>query len=358
MKYLETTPLLSLFFIVLLITISSCSDDDTVDPSAPTVTATSPANNATNVARNNVIEVSFSTSMDPTTINSSTIMVKQGSTIVPGTVTYDGILATFTPSTSLSAETEYTLIISTGAKSMTGKAFASDNVTKFTTGGSTATRAVVNLGSAANYVIVAKTAINNTATSAITGDLGLSPAATSYMTGFALVNATGFATSGQVVGKLYAADMADPTPANLTNTVSSMITAYNDAAGRVLPDFLELGSGDIGGKTLSPGLYKWAGNVTVPTNVIISGDANDVWIFQISGNLSVTSAVTITLAGGAQAKNIFWQVAGQATLGTTSHFEGIILSMTGITMQTGATLNGQVLAQTAVILDSNVIVKK
>ncbi|HNV30516.1 MAG TPA: ice-binding family protein, partial [Cyclobacteriaceae bacterium] len=94
------------------------------------------------------------------------------------------------------------------------------------------------------------------------------------------------------------------------------------------------------------------------TSIVISGGANDVWIFQIAGNLNLSSAVNVTLSGGAQAKNIFWQVAGQATLGTTSHFEGIILSSTGITLQTGASLNGKALAQTAVILDSNVVVKK
>jgi hypothetical protein len=228
----------------------------------------------------------------------------------------------------------------------------------FTTGGSATARAVVVLGAAGNYVIVAKTAINNSSTSAITGDLGLSPAATSYITGLALTDDIGFATSDQVTGKLYAADMAAPTPVNLTTTVNNMVTAYNDAAGLTLPDLIELGTGNIGGKTLTPGLYKWTSNVTVPSSIVISGGANDVWIFQISGNLTLSSAVNMTLSGGAQAKNIFWQVAGQATLGTTSHFEGIILSMTGITLQTGASINGQALAQTAVILDSNVVTKK
>ncbi|MDP4131965.1 MAG: ice-binding family protein [Bacteroidota bacterium] len=216
---------------------------------------------------------------------------------------------------------------------------------------------VVDLGAAGNFVIVAKTAINNSSTSAITGDLGLSPAATSYITGLSLTNATGYAISAQVTGKIYAADMADPTPINMTTAVNNMNTAYNDAAGRPSPDFSELGTGNIGGKTLVPGLYKWTSNVTVPTDVSISGGANDIWIFQIAGNLDVSSAVKITLGGGAQAKNIFWQVAGQATLGTTSHFEGVILSKTGITFQTGASIHGMALAQTAVILDANVITK-
>jgi hypothetical protein len=151
--------------------------------------------------------------------------------------------------------------------------------------------------------------------------------------------------------------MAAPTPINLTTAVNNMITAYNDAAGRPTPDFLELGTGNIGGKTLTPGLYKWTTTVTMPSDVTISGGSNDVWIFQISGDLTMSAAVNITLVGGAQAKNVFWQVAGEATIGTTAHFEGIIMSMTGITFQTGASLKGRALAQTAVILDSNAITK-
>lgn len=359
MKYPKASQLLSLFSIVFILFISGCSKDEDSSPSpTPTISDTSPLNNATNVARNNAITISFSTEMDPATINSSTILVQQGTTNIPGTVTYSGTSVTFTPTNSLLALTTYTVTVTTGAKTLAGKPFASNSVSTFTTGGSSSVLPVVNLGTAIDYVIVAKTAINNTSTSAITGDLGLSPAATSYITGLALTNSTGFATSTQVTGKLYAADMAAPTPTNLTTTVNNMITAYNDAAGRVLPDFTELGTGNIGGKTLTPGLYKWSSNVTVPTSIVISGGANDVWIFQIAGNLNLSSAVNVTLSGGAQAKNIFWQVAGQATLGTTSHFEGIILSMTGITLQTGASLNGKALAQTAVILDSNVVVKK
>jgi hypothetical protein len=149
--------------------------------------------------------------------------------------------------------------------------------------------------------------------------------------------------------------MAAPTPINLTTAVTNMITAYNDAAGRPTPDFTELATGNIGGKTLTSGLYKWTNTVTIPTNLTISGSADDIWIFQIAGNLTVSSAVWINLIGGAQAKNIFWQVAGQVTIGTTSHIEGIILSKTGINFQTGASINGRALAQTAVVLDGNTI---
>lgn len=105
-------------------------------------------------------------------------------------------------------------------------------------------------------MILAKSAITNISTSAITGDLGLSPAATSYITGLSLTDATGYATSAQVTGSIFAADMADPTPITLTTAVENMITAYNDAAGRPSPDFLELLTGSIGGQTLTSGLYK------------------------------------------------------------------------------------------------------
>jgi hypothetical protein len=356
MKYLKPIQLLSVFSIMLFLFISACSKDDNIDPT-PAVSSTSPDNNAVSIARNNPITITFTTAMDPATINSSTIIIQQGSAVIPGDITYSGTTATFTPTDNFLALTKYTITVTTGAKTLAGKALASNSVSSFTTGGSTSVRSVVALGSAADYVIVAKTAINNSSTSIITGDLGLSPAATSYITGLALTNATGYATSSQVTGKIYAADMATPTPDNLTVSVNNMITAYNDAAGRTLPDFIELGTGNIGGRTLTPGLYKWTGNVTIPSSIVISGGADDVWIFQIAGNLTMSSAVNITLSGGAQAKNIFWQVAGQATLGTTSHFEGTLLSKTGITLQTGASINGQLLAQTAVILDSNVVKK-
>lgn len=323
----------------------------------PEVTVTDPLNNATGVALTKAVSLTFSKAMDASTFTSSTFTLKQGSTSVAGAVSYSGSTAKFTPTNNLSASATYTATVTTGAKDAAGNALASDKVWSFTTGTSTTGLAVVDLGAAGNYVILAKTAINNTPTSAITGDIGLSPAAESFITGFALTDATGYATATQVTGKVYAADQADPTPINLTTAVNNMITAYNDAAGRPTPDFSELGTGNIGGLTLAPGLYKWTSTVTLPSSVTISGGSNDVWIFQISGDLTMSSAVNITLTGGAQAKNIFWQIAGQATIGTTAHFEGIILSMTGITFQTGASINGRALAQTAVILDGNAVTK-
>ena len=215
----------------------------------------------------------------------------------------------------------------------------------------------MRLGTAGNFAVLAKTGISTVPPSVITGDIGVSPAAESYMTGFSQTDKTGYATSPQVTGFMYAANMAAPTPSNMTTAISNMQTAYTDAAGRTLPNFLNLGSGTLSGNTLAPGLYKWGTGVNITGNITISGAANDVWIFQVSGTLNMTSAKSIILGGSAQAKNIFWQVAGQATLGTTSHFEGTILSQTGITLLTNATMNGRALAQTLVALQKATVTK-
>ncbi|HXH75463.1 MAG TPA: ice-binding family protein [Bacteriovoracaceae bacterium] len=214
-----------------------------------------------------------------------------------------------------------------------------------------------DMGSAGAYVILAKAGVSNVTGSAITGDIGVSPAAASYITGFSLVadSTNVYSTSIAVIGKIFAADYAVPTPSNLTTAVGSMETAYTDAAGRSNPDFSELNVGDLGGLNLEPGLYKWSGSVSIPSNVTISGSSKDVWIFQISGDLLMASGVSITLAGGALAKNIFWQVAGQVDILTSAHFEGIILGKTAVNLQTSASMNGRIYSQTEVSLDDNAI---
>ncbi len=218
----------------------------------------------------------------------------------------------------------------------------------------------VNLGTAGNFAILAKTAITTTGTTSIVGDIGISPADRTYITGFALtMDATNqFSTSSLVTGQVYAADYTDPTPAYMTTAIGDMDTAYVNAAGRTLPNATELGAGNIGGMTLAPGLYKWGTGVIIPTDVTLSGGANDVWIFQIAGDLDISSGKQVLLSGGAQAKNIFWQVGGPtgATLGTTSVFNGNILSDKQIIMNSGATLNGRALAKTQVTLIANTIV--
>lgn len=211
----------------------------------------------------------------------------------------------------------------------------------------------VNLGIAGSFAILSKTGITDVYKSTITGDIGSSP-----ITGAAiLVRCT------EVVGTIYTVDAAGPLPCSVTNAtrlttaIGDMQTAYTDAAGRTNPDFLNLGAGNIGGKTLTPGLYKWTSALNIPTDITISGSPTDVFIFQVAGTLKLSSAVRMTLTGGVQAKNIFWVVSDAVTCGTTSHFEGNILGMTGINLQTGATINGRMLAQTAVTLQMNSVTK-
>ena len=212
---------------------------------------------------------------------------------------------------------------------------------------------VVNLGVAGDFAILSKSGITDVYKSAVTGNIGTSP-----ISGAAIL-----LKCDEVTGTIFTVDAAGPLPCRVTNAsklttaVSNMQTAYTDAAGRSNPKFMNLGAGNIGGKTLTAGLYKFTTAVVIPTNVTISGSSTDVWIFQIAGTLKMSSAVRITLAGGAQAKNIFWQASGAVTLGTTSHFEGNILGQTAINMQTGATINGRMLAQTAVTLQMNTVVK-
>ena len=217
----------------------------------------------------------------------------------------------------------------------------------------------VDLGTSADYAILAKTGITTTTGSSIVGDLGISPAALSDVTGFGetLDSSGQFATSPMVTGKIFAADMGGQTATNLTTAVSNMETAYTDAAGRSSPDFLNLDSGGLTSATpdLTPGLYKWNTNVTVTGSITLDGlgDSNSVWIFQIDNRLSLSSNAQIFLSGNANPSNIFWQTAGGATLGTNSHFIGTILTATDVAIQTDASALGRMLAQTAVTLQSN-----
>lgn len=216
----------------------------------------------------------------------------------------------------------------------------------------------VSLGEAGGFVILAKTGISGVGTSDVAGNVGVSPAAATYITGFALTadSSDAFARSPQITGRVYAADYAPPTPANMTAAVSDMETAFTDAAGRAA-DVTELGAGNISGMTLEPGVYKWGTGLLIATDVTLSGGSGDVWIFQVAQNLTMSSGARIHLSGGAVPENVYWQVAGLVQLGTTAHCEGILLSQTSITLGTGATVNGRLLAQTAVSINGSAVIQ-
>jgi hypothetical protein len=228
------------------------------------------------------------------------------------------------------------------------------------TGGSSSTSTVLalNLGTAIDYVILAASGVSTVPPSAITGNIGVSPVAATYITGFSLIADTtnAYSTSSQVTGKVYAADYTPPTPSNLATAVGDMQLAFTDAAGRT-PTVIELGGGNISGMTLAPGIYKWGTGVQIATDVTLAGKATDVWILQIAQELTMSSGAKIILSGGALSKNVFWQVAGLVDLGTTAHLEGVILSQTSITLRTGASVNGRLLAQTSVDMDTSTVVQ-
>jgi len=231
--------------------------------------------------------------------------------------------------------------------------------------------APVDLLSAGDFVLLAESGITNTGSHAcvITGNIGNSPGTAAQMNGVWCTEITGtiYGVDAAYVGSGATTCFAgNPPLANKTlvdNAVLDMMTAYTYAAGVPLPTATELGGGDISGMTLAPGLYKWSTGVLINTDVFLSGGANDVWIFQIAGDLSIASGgsvpagIKVVLSGGAQASNIFWQVGGAtgATLGTYSTFNGTILSAKQVILQTGAILNGRALAQSQITLDANVV---
>ncbi len=331
-----------------------------VDIIAPVVSSISPAALAVDVATTSNVTATFSEAMTSGTIIAANFTLTQAATPIPGAVSYLGNVATFNPDSNLAFNTIYTATVKTDVTDLVGNHLAVNKVWTFTTVAAPAAGpAAVDLGTAGNYVILAKTAISTVPTSAVTGNIGLSPAAASFITGFSLVaDATNvFATASQLTGRAYAADYASPTPTNLTTAVSNMEAAYTDAAGRPTPDFLNHGAGEIGGLTLAPGLYKWTTNLLITTNVTLNGGANDVWIFQISGGITQASGASVNLTGGALAKNIFWQASDDVALGTTAHMEGIVLCATAIHLGTGASANGRLLAQTAVTIDGSAVVE-
>jgi hypothetical protein len=218
----------------------------------------------------------------------------------------------------------------------------------------------VGLGKAGDYAILAKTGISTVPSSVITGDIAVSPIAATAITGFSLIydpSITDKSTSDQVTGKVYASTYTTPTPSILTTAVSNMETAYTNAANRPNEDTARtnIGGGEIGGSTLSPGVYTFTTDVAINDDVTFEGDASAVFIIQTTGNVIQADATKVLLSGGVLKENIFWQVAGKVIVEPKAHMEGVLLVKTSATFNTKSTLNGRILAQTAVVLQQATI---
>jgi len=311
------------------------------DTTPPLVISTSPV---VAVPVTSDISATFSEAMDPSTITTSTFSLKQGVTSVAGLAAYAGLTATFNPTSDLASNTTYTATITTGAKDLAGNALASNFVWSFTTSTSASAcdQTAVALGSTAGFAVLAGSTVTNTGATTATGDLGVSPG--TAVTGF---------PPGTVVGTIHAGDSTG------AEAIANLTIAYNDAAGRTLcPTTV---AGNLGGLTLTPGLYKSTSGLEISSGALTldaRGDVNAVFIFQMASTLTTATGLHVILAGGAKASNVFWQVGSSATLGTNSAFVGTIMADQSISLNTGATLDGRALARIgAVTLDSNTVTK-
>lgn len=338
---------------------SSSTGGTTGSTLAPLVISTLPLENADNVSVSTTVSADFNEAVNPLTASSAFTLANNKGVDLPAIVICAGaaVSCVLTPVSALTQGETYTATIAKTLEGADGVHLLTAFSWTFTTRLSVSP-AAVDLGTAGDFVILAETEITVVPTSAITGNVAISPSAATFITGLSLIadKSNVFSTSSQVTGQVFAADYAPPTPANLTTAIGDMDTAFTDAAGRA-PNVTELGAGNISGMTLGVGVYKWSTGLLLATDVYLNGSATDVFIFEVAQSVTVDSAVKIHLTGGAIASNVFWQVSGQVNIGTTAHFEGVILCQTQIAMKTGASINGRLLAQSAVIADSNTIVQ-
>jgi hypothetical protein len=220
--------------------------------------------------------------------------------------------------------------------------------------------APVNLGLAGTYAILSKTGVSTVPTSAIKGDIGVSPAAATFLTGFALTldSAGQYSTTTQVDGGAHSASYGGDVATKLTSAVSSMEAAYTDAAGRTngVADRTNMGYGTLGGvyggpvegSQLTEGVYTFGSSVTVASAITFKGDVDSIVIIQITGDLLVQANVVLD---GVLAQNIFWQVAGRVIVEAGVQMKGILLAKTAVVFETGSSLSGRVLTQTHCALD-------
>jgi hypothetical protein len=322
------------------------------DVIAPTVILVNPLNLATNVAINSAVNATFSKEMDPSTIGAISFTLRNGANIVAGTVDYVALskIATFTPTSNLAVNTTYTATVTTAAKDLSGNALVTDKVWSFTTASILVPppTALINLGSVAGIGIMATSAITNTgAATMINGDVSLDPGTSNGL------------LPVQVNGTIH-----------INDTVSAkaridLLAAYNAAKalapGVTVPGGTDLGAFPNGGLpgVLPPGTYTSGSTMLISTPLTLDakGDANASWVFQIGSSLTTTNSVS--LANGAQAKNVYWVPTASATVGVSTIFNGNIIAGVSATGLTGAVINGRILAGATnpgtIALDTNTV---
>ena len=336
---------------------------------APRVIATSPFSNENGVLLNKIVTANFDMAMDPLTLTNATFTLKQGAATVVGTVIYSGTIASFTPTIALLSNTIYTATITTGAKNVTGIALANNYTWTFTT------LNVSNgpiLGGIAPYGAFGGNAgvTNQGINTVVNGSIG-STAASTLITGFH--DATAIYTEtplnvGLVTNGIFTAPPMPGTAASFAIATQALLdatTAYNNTSPANMPGGTDPGAGELGGLTLTPGIYKSAsgtfnisnGNLTLDAQ----GNPNAVWVFQTAAGLTVgiagpTGAKSITLINGALPKNVFWHVGSAATINAAGGgtMVGTIIANSGVTFSTAGNavqtvLNGRAISLIAAV---------
>jgi hypothetical protein len=337
---------------------------------APKVILTDPLNNASGVALNKVVTATFDMTMNPLTLSATTFTLKEGTNVITGTVTYSGTIASFTPTNLLLSNTTYTATITTGAQNVAGVGLANNYVWSFTTLNSSIGP---NLGTAALFGAFGgnagvtnqglNTVINN-------GSIGTT-AASSLITG--LHDATAIYTEtplnvGHVTGSIFSAPPMPGTATSFAIATQGLVdanAAYLSISPASMPGGSDPGAGELGGLTLTPGIYKSAsgtfnisnGNLTLDAQ----GDPNAVWVFQTAAGLTVgiagpTGAKSVILTNGALPKNVFWYVGSAATINGAGGgtMVGTIISYSGVTFSTAGNMAQTVLNGRAISLVASV----
>ncbi|MCW3073132.1 MAG: hypothetical protein JWP69_201 [Flaviaesturariibacter sp.] len=342
-----------------------------IDNTAPTVVSTDPINNATGVPVNKIITATFSEAMNPGTINTNTFLLKQGAISIPGTVTYAGTTASFTPSSNLSANTTYNATITTGSQDLAGNALANNYVWSFTTAGSPSPV----LGTVALFGVFGGSAgITNQGTNTVinNGSIGTTGVST-MVTGFHDGTTGDIYTEtplniGLVTGRIHTAPPPPGSAASFaiaTQGLSDANALYLSISPASRPGGLDPGSGELGGLTLAPGVYKSAGGTFKVTNgnlvLDAQGNPNAEWIFQSPTSLTVgiagpAGARSVTLINGGQAKNVYWYVGSAATINGAGGgiMSGTIVSSAGMTFSTAGNAVQTVLNGRAISLNASV----
>ena len=318
--------------------------------SIPTVTSVSPAALSTGVALGTSVTATFSERLAPATASAANFTLQQGQALVVGTPSFSGNVATFKPASALLPTTLYTATLTTGVTAATGVPLAANQSWTFATLTPPLGPGAVSLGGAAGFTVLASTGVAIGAAGSVTGNIGLTSVGTVGYTGFVMSrdSSGAFSTSSLVSGNAYDTSDTGSTPALLTSAASGVTSAIADASGRSPSSNTNVGAGELGGSNFVPGLYKWTTAASITTNMSLQGGPTDVWIFQVAGALTQAATTIVTLNGGANPANVFWQVGGATTIGAGAHFPGTVLSTGVISAGAGAVITGRLFSQSTV----------